>query len=537
MTENAAPAPVRAAIYGRVSTRGQAEDGFSLDDQERHGQNLIADHDDWTHVGSYIDAGRHGDREEQDELGRLLDDAADGKLDVIIAKAIDRLGRNNIEIEVTLKLLDDAGVKVFIGGRELDRETPEGNLHTDIEAIFAAYERRKIRKRTKDGLRERKEAGLPVGAMPFGFAVEEYIDDRGKAATRRIVDTAKAATVNEVLAMVGCGASPGEAARMLNRRGVTTRRGKTWTARAVRQLVRNDVYVGRGGYPRVASDGVWEHANQQLKRLDPVAVQARKGGMPASTDYLLRGIAFCRCGEPLYCVNRRYGPDRGRAYVCKAKLQSEGTCDAPAVAAAVAEAHVIDHLEDFVGDVEVWLEERAAEHSEEQAVREAAFAREEETLKTLDRKLKRASEAYDAALASEPDLVATALRQISRIEDERYEQLQVVADTEAAAAEWAGHEPDADVYLCAFFHDLFELLHGKVTNAAGAVEINRVLRDVLSSMTLWMDQPVPVLPDWESWDYAQDFDGITRLRAEFHLRVPRAEARAEPTETEPLTQV
>ena len=78
------------------------------------------------------------------------------------------------------------------------------------------------------------------------------------------------------------------------------------------------------------------------------------------------------------------------------------------------------------------------------------------------------------------------------------------------------------------------MFRGKLTNAAGAVEINRMLRDVLSSMTLWLeDEPVADLPDWESWDWAQDFEGIHRLRAEFQLRTPRAQ----PTETEPLTHV
>lgn len=48
--------------------------------------------------------------------------------------------------------------------------------------------------------------------------------------------------------------SPGEVARQLNAAKEWTKRGKKWAARAVRDLARLDVYLGRRGYPRLVSD-------------------------------------------------------------------------------------------------------------------------------------------------------------------------------------------------------------------------------------------------------------------------------------------
>jgi site-specific DNA recombinase len=120
----------------------------------------------WAYVGTHNDGGRHGDRSDHRDLGRLLADWAAGQIDVVVVKALDRLGRDVGEIADTLALFDASRVRVVVSGRELDRVTPEGHLHTDIEAIFSAYERRKIRKRTKDALAARAHQGLSNGGPP-----------------------------------------------------------------------------------------------------------------------------------------------------------------------------------------------------------------------------------------------------------------------------------------------------------------------------------------------------------------------------------
>ena len=65
-------------------------------------------------------------------------------------------------------------------------------------------------------------------------------------------------------------------------------RRDTWTARAVRALASDEVYVGAKGYPAIVDPRRFERAQVAISRMDPAAIQRRKGGRPASDDYLLR---------------------------------------------------------------------------------------------------------------------------------------------------------------------------------------------------------------------------------------------------------
>lgn len=357
-------------------------------------------------------------------------------------------------------------------------------------------------KATAAGLKRRKDRGAPVGAVPFGYAVRHDVV-AGQVVSSRVVDPERAAVVEEIAAMIVT-STPGEVARMLNRRGVRTQRGGTWTARAVRQLVRNDVYTGGGGYPRILSDDVAERANRALRRMDPSAVQRRKGGRPTSEEYLLRGLVFCRCGAPLYATTGRYGSHGERHYVCKHRVESSAVCDAPPISAVVAEYRVLEHLRRFVGDVGSWLAARAVDREREQAERQLHVTRALDELVDLDRKVSRAQQRADAALERDDDIADAALRQVARFEAARDAQARAVADAEAVAAEWdAAPEEDAALALCARLQPIAisDLSMGALVLATvPREEIRAALRDALSSITLGLD------------------DG--QLRADFALRVP-----------------
>lgn len=69
-----------------------------------------------------------------------------------------------------------------------------------------------------------------------------------------MVDEQEAARVLRLMTLLAERQSPGEVARQLNAAKEWTKRGKKWAARAVRDLARLDVYLGRRGYPRLVSD-------------------------------------------------------------------------------------------------------------------------------------------------------------------------------------------------------------------------------------------------------------------------------------------
>ena len=362
-------------------------------------------------------------------------------------------------------------------------------------------------KSTADGIKRRKARGAPVGPVPFGYVVEQSVV-AGQVIGSRVAEQERAATVREVFAAIATGMTPGDVARMLNARGVRTQRGKTWTARAVRQLIANDAYTGGSGYPRLVDDALWGKANASLRRLDPAAVQRRKGGRPTTGAFILRGLAFCgHCGAPLYVAADKYGSrrldgSREPHYACKHRVESSGVCDAPPIPAVVAEYRVLEHLRSFVGDVDRWLVDRAADREDEQRERQLSVARARDELANLDRRVSKAQERADAALDRDDDEIAdAALRQVARAEAQRDEQARAVADAEAVAAEFAAApEEEVALDLCARLSALSDMATGALVLATiPREEIARALADALSSITLAIE------------------DGS--LRAEFRLRL------------------
>jgi site-specific DNA recombinase len=143
------PEAKRAAIYRRVSTDKQEQHGYSLEDQEQSTRELC-ERDGYEVVEVYTDVLSGADPDRLDD-NRMLDDAIGERFDAIVIYALDRFGRDVVQVVTALKTLDAAGVKVVPVRGQIDRDTPEGQLMTTIEAAFGEWERAKIKIRTRVG--------------------------------------------------------------------------------------------------------------------------------------------------------------------------------------------------------------------------------------------------------------------------------------------------------------------------------------------------------------------------------------------------
>jgi len=100
----------RAALYVRVSTDHQ-----SVDNQiQELGQ--IAERRGWTVIATYRDAGISGakGRDKRPGLDAMLKDASRRKFDIVMAWAIDRLGRSLIDLLRTIQDLEAVGVDLYL---------------------------------------------------------------------------------------------------------------------------------------------------------------------------------------------------------------------------------------------------------------------------------------------------------------------------------------------------------------------------------------------------------------------------------------
>jgi DNA invertase Pin-like site-specific DNA recombinase len=170
--------PKRAAIYVRVSTDKQ-----TIENQLRE-LHQIAKRRGWEVVNEYRDAGISGSkgREARPGLDEMLEDAGRRRFDVVMAWAIDRLGRSLIDLLGTIQTLEHCGVDLYLDQQAIDTTTPAGRLMFQITGAFAEFERSMIRQRINAGLKRAVEQGRQLGRPRIPLELEKRIQSllRGK---------------------------------------------------------------------------------------------------------------------------------------------------------------------------------------------------------------------------------------------------------------------------------------------------------------------------------------------------------------------
>ena len=161
----------RAAIYVRVSTDKQTiENQVTVLRQ-------IAQRRGWDVVEQYSDAGISGSkgRDGRPGLDQMVKDAQRRKFDVIMAWAIDRLGRSLIDLLGTIQTLKASGVDLYLDQQSIDTTTPAGKLMFQVCGAFAEFERSMIRQRVNAGLKRAVAQGKTLGRPKIDAALERRI--------------------------------------------------------------------------------------------------------------------------------------------------------------------------------------------------------------------------------------------------------------------------------------------------------------------------------------------------------------------------
>jgi len=171
----------RAALYVRVSTDHQSVENQIRD--LRH----VARRRGWGVIETYNDAGISGakGRDKRPGLDALLKDASRGKFDVVLAWAIDRLGRSLIDLLSTIQHLEACKVDLYLDQQAIDTTTPMGKLVFQVTGAFAEFERSIIRQRVRAGLRRAVAQGKVLGRPKLPAELEERIRAALNAPDRR----------------------------------------------------------------------------------------------------------------------------------------------------------------------------------------------------------------------------------------------------------------------------------------------------------------------------------------------------------------
>lgn len=236
------PPKLRVAAYCRVSTQEEKQVG-SFDMQIHHFAKRIEANPQWELVEIYQDEGISATTVEK-RLGfqKMIADAVDGKIDLILTKSISRFGRNIVDILDNLRTLSALNPPVSV---EFETEgityTGEGrnNLLISLLAALAEMESQQKSEAIKAGIRWRMAEGI------YKFSVQNTLGFYRDHFGRLVIEPTEARIVEYIYESCLEGATPAEIAAALTEQGIKSPMGNDlWSAGTVRSILRNEKYCG-----------------------------------------------------------------------------------------------------------------------------------------------------------------------------------------------------------------------------------------------------------------------------------------------------
>lgn len=295
-----------AAIYIRVSTDSQAEEGYSIEAQKEQ-LSAYCVSKGIKRYEFYIDGGWSGSNIERPEMQRLIEDVNADKISHVIVYKLDRLSRSQKD---TLYLIEDVfnphGVDFVSLNESMDTSTPMGRLMLGILSAFAQLERENIRLRTRMGMKERVKSGLWMGGgrVPFGY---DYDKEKGV-----LVPNKDARKVREIYKLYIEGKAPQEIANLLGLK----------YDRLVYQILMRKSNYGIIEYNGEEYQG--QHEPIISKEIYDIAMRCmleRKFVRANTSEHLLTGLLHCgKCGAKMRY--QKWG-NKGCKLVCYSQQKSK----------------------------------------------------------------------------------------------------------------------------------------------------------------------------------------------------------------------
>ena len=231
---------LRVAAYCRVSTDDE-EQQTSYTKQKEHYTNFISRNPDWELVDIYADEGLPGTTtKHRKEFQRMMQDAEDGKIDLILTKSISRFARNTVDTLSWIQRLRNLPNPVQVRFEKEGFESFDfgSEMILTIMSAFAQAESRSISDNVKWSLMQNFKNGKPT--INLNRMIGYDMGENGEW----LINEEQAKTVREIYNMYLCGVSAHRIAALLNDNGTYTINHKNWTAQSVLDVLRNEKYVG-----------------------------------------------------------------------------------------------------------------------------------------------------------------------------------------------------------------------------------------------------------------------------------------------------
>ena len=309
----------KVALYVRVSTTSQMEEGYSIEEQKAKLESYC-DIKDWHVYKIYTDGGFSGSTTERPALEQLIKDAQSKLFDTVLVYKLDRLSRSQKD---TLYLIEDIFLKnniEFVSLLEnFDTSTPFGRAVIGLLSVFAQLEREQIKERMQLGKLGRAKSGKSMM-----WAKTSYGYNYDKETGSMTVNEYEALAVKEIFTSYLAGMSITKLRDKIN--GEYPKQ-PAWSYRTIRGILANPVYCGlnqykgqtfQGTHKAIISLDDFEQTQRELAKRQQTAKEL-SNPRPFQAKYMLSGLAQCGyCHAPLKVIlgQKRKDGTRFKRYEC-----------------------------------------------------------------------------------------------------------------------------------------------------------------------------------------------------------------------------
>lgn len=342
-------AKTKVAAYCRVSTEMEEQEG-SYEAQIQHYSSFINGHPSWELAGIYADQGISAtSTKNREQFNRMIADAKNGLIEMIITKSISRFARNTLDCLTYIRELKAIGVAVYFEKENINTLDAKGEVLLTIMASLAQQESASISKNVKMGIDYRHQQGR------FTIDVNRFLGYTWDENHNLVIVPEEAVTVKRVFRDFIEGYSYSEIARRLNRDGIKSGRGGKWGSSTVKNMLTNEKYKGDVLMQKTVTVDMLTHKRKKnegeesmyLKKFNHEPIIPRKvfdlvqdeiarrdnykkkhGRIPpASSKYALSGLVYCaRCNHLYRRYQRRYKDRVWAEWKCENKAVKTDNC-------------------------------------------------------------------------------------------------------------------------------------------------------------------------------------------------------------------
>ena len=372
----------KVAIYCRVSTTEQAEEGYSIDEQnikireycEREGHEIYNLYEDRGISGKNI-TNRPG-------IKQLLQDATENKFDLVIVWKLNRISRKLLDILNIVELLNKHNIAFRSLTENFETETPSGKLQLNIMGAIGEFERETIAENVKMGLLARAKEGRWNGGVVLGYDLVE-LNNEGKKRKNTVlkINEKEANTVRRIFELYSQGHGYKAVVNRINKEGHKTKRNGEFAVSTVKEILQNPVYIGKIRYNvrqdwskkrrnninanPILSDGIhepiidvetWNKVQVILKE------RSKKHNKVYDCEFPLTGILKCPvCGAGMTInrstAKRKDGTRRINEYYSCGNWKNKGTavCNSNSIRVEVADEYVLNKIMDLINDESILI--------------------------------------------------------------------------------------------------------------------------------------------------------------------------------------